>query len=138
MIFRYGGTDVVDLHEAEWVEMVDSDDRTIHIAFSTADHLPIRKTVETRDPRSRTKMQQIEYYSNYHPVGGVQTPFQITRERNAIKIYQVFFEKCDYNTGLSDSLFTKESLDERFSKIGNKKERNKKKGKSDQDSSSAQ
>lgn len=136
MIFRYGGMDVVDLHEVEWVEIVDSQDRSIRIAFTTADHLPVRKVVETRDSRSRTKTQQVEYFSNYHPVSGIQTPFQVTRERNNIKIYQVFFEKCDYNTGMSDSLFTKESLDDRFAKIGSKKEKNKKKDKSDNDPSS--
>ena len=49
------------------------------------------------------------------------TPFQITRDRNNIKVYQAFFDKCDYNTNLSDSLFTKESLDERWQKVGKKK-----------------
>jgi hypothetical protein len=135
MIFRFGGVDVVDLHEVEWVELVDSDDRTIRIAFASDSHMPVRKIVETRDPNTRTKTLQVEYYSNYHPLAGVQTPFQITRERNSLKVYQVFFEKCDYNTGISDSLFTRESLDERFAKIGSKKEKNKKKDKDSKDSS---
>jgi hypothetical protein len=30
----------------------------------------------------------------------------------------VFFDKCEYNTNLSDSLFTKASLDERWEKVG--------------------
>jgi hypothetical protein len=125
MIFRYGGLDIVDLKEADWVELVDSDDRTIRIAFAKSSHLPIRKTVEVRNPNTRTVTQEIEYYSLYHPIDGVETPFQITRERNQIKIYQVFFDKCQYNTNVSDSLFTKESLDERWTKVG-KKQKNKK------------
>jgi hypothetical protein len=120
MILRYGGPDVVDLKQADWVEMVDSDNRTIRIAFADNTHLPIRKTVETRDPRMQRKSEEIEYYSNYHPIEGVQTPFQITRERNQIKIFQVFFDKCEYNTSLSDALFTKESLDQRWAQIPNK------------------
>jgi len=120
LIFRYGGPDIVDLHEADWVEIVDSDNRTIRIALSKATHLPIRKVVETRDPVTRNTTQEIEYYSNFHPIDGVQTPFQITRERNGLKIYQVFFDKCQYNTGLSDSLFTRESLEERWAKVGKK------------------
>ena len=118
MILRYAGPDIVDLKEAEWVELVDSDNRTIKIAFSQSTHLPIRKIVDTRDANTRTKTGEIEYYSNYHPIGGVETPFQITRERNGIKIYQVFFDKCEYNTNLSDSLFTKQSLDDRWEKVG--------------------
>jgi len=124
MIFRYVGTDVVDLKEAEWIELVDNENRTIRIAFATATHLPLRKIVETRDPSSQLKSEEIEYYSLYHPIDGVQTPFQITRERNGLKVFQVFFDKCEYNTNIPDSLFTKESLDDRWAKIG-KKEKNK-------------
>ena len=126
MIFRYGGHDVVNLHEVDWVELVDADDRTIRIAIESATHLPIEKVVQTRNPTTRIVTQEIELFSNYHPIGGIQTPFQIERSRNSMKIYQVFFDKCDYNTGLSASLFTKESLDERWEKTG-KKERGKEK-----------
>jgi hypothetical protein len=120
MVMRYGGPDVVDLKQAQWVELVDSDNRTIRIAFADNTHLPIRKTVETRDPRTRMKSAEVEYYSNYHPIDGVQTPFQITRERNQIKVFQVFFDGCHYNTSVSDALFTKESLDQRWAQIPNK------------------
>lgn len=120
MIFRYAGVDIVDLHEVDWVEMVDADDRTIRIAFARESRLPIRKTIQTRDPKFRTTTEEIELFSNYHPIGGLQTPFQIERDRNGLKIYQIFFDKCEYNTGLPASLFTKESLDERWEKIGKK------------------
>ena len=118
MIFRYAGPDIVDLKQVDWVELVDSDNRTIRIAISQSTHLPVRKIVDTRDANTRMKTDEVEYYSNYQPLNGVQTPFQITRERNHIKIYQVFFDKCEYNTNLSDSLFTKQSLDERWEKVG--------------------
>lgn len=124
MIFRYVGPDIVDLKEADWIEMVDSENRTIKIAFARSTHLPIRKVVDTRDANTRMITAETEFYSNYHPIDGVQTPFQIARERNGIKIYQVFFESCQYNTNLPESLFTKESLDERWEKVG-KKERQK-------------
>lgn len=136
MIFRYGGPDIVDLKQVQWAELVDSDNRTIRIAIADATHLPIRKVVETRDPKTRMKSQQTEYYSNYHPIQGVETPFQITRDRNGMKIFQVFFDKCDYNTNLPASIFTRESLDEQWAKTGGKKEKEKdrdKKDKSDKD-----
>jgi hypothetical protein len=123
MIFRYAGPDVVDLKQADWIELVDSDNRTIRIAFDRHTHLPIRKVVATRDPVSRLRSEETEYYSNWHPISGVTTPYQITRERNGLKVYQVFFDECKYNTGMSDSLFTKESLDERWQKVGKKKKK---------------
>ncbi len=125
MVLRYGGPDIIDGWQADWVEMVDSENRTIRIAIQRSSHLPVRKTVESRDPRTRTTFTEVEYYSNYHPMEGIQTPFQITRERNQIKIFQAFFEKCEYNTGLSDEMFTRESLEQRWEQVG-KKEKNKK------------
>jgi hypothetical protein len=123
MIFRYDSSDVVDLKEADWIELVDNENRTIRIAFARSTHLPIRKTVDTRNPSTQMRGEEVEYYSLYHPIDGVQTPFQITRERNGLKIYQVFFDKCQYNTNLADSLFTKESLDQRWDKIGKKEKK---------------
>jgi outer membrane lipoprotein-sorting protein len=120
MIFRYGGSDVVDYQECDWVELVDSDNRTFRIAIARSTHLPIRKVVDTRDANTRMRTEETEFYSNYHPINGVQSPFQITRERNGMKIYQAFIDKYDYNTGVSPSLFTKESLDERWEKVGKK------------------
>jgi hypothetical protein len=138
MTFRYGGQDVIDGWQADWVELVDSENRTIRIGFRSSTHLPVRKTVDTRDPKTRMKTQEVEYYSNYHPFGGIQTALQITRERNGIKIFQAFFEKCEYNTNLADSLFTKESLDQRWSQVGKKEmEKEAKDKKKDKNSSSS-
>lgn len=136
MVFRYAGPDVVDLKEVDWVELIDSENRTIRIAFARSTHLPVRKTVDTRDPNSQLKSAELEYYSLFHPIDGIQTPFQITRERNEIKVYQVFFDKCQYNTNVPDSLFTKESLDERWDKIG-KKDKKKQEKQDKQDKSGA-
>jgi hypothetical protein len=133
MLFRYAGPDILDGWEADWVELTDSDNRTIRIGIARKTHLPVRKTVEERDPKTRTKSMQVEYYSNYHPIDGVQTPFQMTRERNQIKIFQAFFDKCQYNTGLSDALFTKESLDQRWDQVKKKEKPKKDKGDKNKD-----
>jgi hypothetical protein len=125
MIFRYGGLDVVDYQESDWVELVDSDNRTFRIAIARTTHLPVRKVVDTRNANTRMRNEEIEYYSNYRPIDGIQTPYQITRERNGIKVYQVFFDKYEYNTNVADSLFTKESLEERWEKVGKKDKKSK-------------
>jgi hypothetical protein len=138
MIFRYAGPDIVQLKQADWVELVDSDNRTIRIAFAESTHLPIQEIVEMRDPKTQLDSKETDYFSDYHAVQGIQTPFQLERDRNGMKIFQAFFARCDYNTNLSESLFSKESLDQRWAKIG-KKERKKeaKEKKKDQDKKSA-
>jgi hypothetical protein len=145
MILRYAGPDVVELKQADWVELIDSDNRTIRIAFARSTHLPIKEISETRDPKSQMNSKETDYFSDYHPVQGIQTAFQLERDRNGMKIFQAFFATCKYNTNLPDSFFTKESLDQRWAKIGKKerekekkrKEREDKKEDNDKDKSSS-
>jgi len=120
MIIRYGGPDVVELKEADWVELVDPQNRTIRIAFARNTHLPIQEHVEIRDPETETRTEYRLYFSNYHPIDGIETAFQIARERNGIKVFQVFLDKCEYNTGLTADFFTRAALEERWSKVGKK------------------
>jgi hypothetical protein len=124
MVFRYAGPDIVQLKQVDWVELTDTDNRTIRIAFAQATHLPIEETVDTRDPKTQLAADETDLFSDYHQVQGIQTAFQLERDRNSMKIFQAFFNTCDYNTGLADSLFTRESLEGRWAKIG-KKERKK-------------
>jgi len=123
MIFRYGGGDIVDLKEVDWVEVVDRERRTIRIAFDRATHLPTRAIYITRDPTTHERSEEVEYFSNYHPIQGVLTPFQVERERNGIKTFQLFLHDCQYNTGLSDALFTRASLEERWAKVSKGKKK---------------
>lgn len=120
MDIRYAGPDIVDLKQVDWVQLMDPQGRTIRIAFDSATHLPVQKVVESRDPRLHVNTTEVEYYSLYYDDSGVKTPKQISRERNNMKVYQVFFDKCEFNTGLQESLFTKQSLDERWEKMPNK------------------
>jgi hypothetical protein len=127
MILRYAGPDVVELKQADWVELVDSDNRTVRIAFARSTHLPIKEIAESRDPNSQFTSNETNFFSDYHPVQGIQTPFQLERDRNGMKVFQAFFDTCKYNTDIPASLFTKESLDQRWAKIGKKERKNQKK-----------
>jgi hypothetical protein len=138
MTFRYGGPDVIDGWQADWVELIDGENRTIRIAFQASTHLPVRKTTDNNDPKTHLRTKEIEYYANYHALNGIQTALQITRERNGIKIFQAFFDKCEYNTNLSESLFTKQSLEERWSQVGKKEMEKEAKDKKKNSSSSDQ
>lgn len=125
MVFRFGGSDVVDLRQVDWVEIVDRDRRTFRIAIDRLLHLPIQSVVITRNPVTRERTQEVTEYSNFHPQDGVQTPFQLARERDGRKIFQAFFSECKYNTGLTDDMFTRASLEKRYSQIGKKDKKKK-------------
>jgi hypothetical protein len=117
IVFRYGGRDIVDLKQVEWVEIVDRDRRTFRIALDASTHLPLRSVVTTRDPNTRERTASLTLYSNYQPVSGVQFPTQVAREVNGRRVYQAFYTDCKLNTALSPDLFTRASLDLRWAQI---------------------
>jgi hypothetical protein len=123
LFFRYGGSDVVDLKEADWVEVGDQG-RTLRIAIGRKDHLPIRSVLLARDPKTGEKTERSTYYTTYHPIDGIQTPFRESRFLNGRQVYQVFWESCAYNVDLPANFFTRASLEERF---GQQHGKNKKK-----------
>ena len=125
MIFRYAGSDVVDLKQVDWVELVDRDRRTFRLAIDRQTHLLIRAVVTTRNATTRERTEEVNYYSNYHPVEGVQTPLQVARDRDGRKVYQVFFYECYYNSGISADLFTRAALDKRWGELPHKDKKKK-------------
>lgn len=123
--FSYGGRDIVDLKEVDWVEVDNGEQWTTRIAIGRLTHLPVEAVYISRDPVTRERSTETEFFSNYQPVQGVETPFQDVRTRNGQKIYQLWITHCDYNTGLQPSFFTKESLEERWQKLGGNKKKKK-------------
>jgi outer membrane lipoprotein-sorting protein len=123
MTFRYGGSEIVDLKQVDWVEIVDRERRTFRLALDRATHLPIRSEVFVRNVETRERTELVKYYSNYHAQQGVLTPFQEAHARDGRRIYQVFYNGCAYNTGLSEDLFTRASLEKHYAEFGKKKKK---------------
>jgi len=111
LVLRYTGQDVVDLKLVDWVEISDADRFTTRIAFEQSTHLPVRAIFLYRDAETNDRVEDHDYFSNYRPVQGIMTAFQIGHEHNGYKVSQMFFEEVKYNTGLDDSMFTREALD---------------------------
>ncbi len=127
MTIRYGGTDIVDLKTVEWVEIVDPEQRDFRLAVDHSTHLLVRSVVTLQDDTSPDRSVETRIYTNYQLLDGAQTPLQITLDRNGRRINQVFLTSCKYNPGFPDDLFTKASLDKRFSEVGSKKYKEEKK-----------
>lgn len=127
MAIRYGGTDIVDLKTVDWVELVDSEQRNFRLAVDRSTHFLVRSVVTLADDTSPDRSVETRIYTNYQLLDGAQTPLQITLDRNGRRINQVFLTSCKYNPGFPDELFTKASLDKRFSEVGSKKYKEEKK-----------
>jgi outer membrane lipoprotein-sorting protein len=120
LFFRYGGSDVVDLKQADWSEIGDQG-HTLRIAVGRSDHLPLRSVLQQRDPKTGENTERSTFYTSYHLIGGIQTPFRESRFLNGRQVYQVFWESCAYNVDLPANFFTRESLEQHFNQEHGKK-----------------
>lgn len=124
LFFRYGGSDVVDLKEADWVE-IGEQGRNLRIAVGRSDHLPIRSVLLQRDPKTGENSERSTFYTSYHLIDGIQTPFRESRFLTGRQVYQVFWESCGYNVDLPADFFTRASLEQRFSQEHGKNKKKK-------------
>jgi hypothetical protein len=121
IILRYGGTDIVDLKQVDWVEVAERAGHSVRIAIDRKAHLPLRSAVVTRDPDTGNRIETDTIFSNYQVLDGIETPLQVVRTRNGVQVYQVFFESCHYNENLASDFFTRASLDAYYAQVRKKK-----------------
>ena len=126
MSIRFGGIGVVDLHQVDWVEIEDPEERVFRLAVEHSSHLLVRSMVVTKDEDTGTRREDVTMYTNYQFKDGVQLPMQVSRERDGRRVYQVFYEGCQLNPPLPPDFFTKAALERRFSEVGGKAAKDKK------------
>ena len=133
MVVRYGGQDIVDLKTVDWVELVDSEQRDFRLAVDRTTHQLVRTITTLADDTSPDRSVETRIFTNYQLMDGVQTPLQITLDRNGRRINQVFFASCKYNVGFGPEFFTRAALEKRSSELGVKVPKDKKKKDKDAD-----
>ncbi len=119
--YRYGGLDNVDLREADWVELTDSEQRKFRLAVDTHTHLLVRSIVTTDNEETHEKDDDLTIYTNYLLKDTVWAPMQISRDHNGRRVAQFFYDSCRYNPGFSGDYFDKSSLEKRSGEAGVKK-----------------
>ena len=120
LFFRYGGTDIVDLKEVDWVEITDRESHNLRVAIDRKTHFPVRVIVQGRDPKTGERSEKGRYFSNYHSIDGIETPYQTSSFVNGRQVSQAFYETCLYNTPLPADLFTRASLDAHWDQVRKK------------------
>jgi len=125
LIFRYGGTDVVDLKRADWVEIGDHEGHTLRVAIDKGTHLPIRSVMTKRDPKTGERIQQDTAFTSYHLTDGVQIAFRVSRFLNGRQTYEAFLDSCTLNSNLPPDFFTRASLEKHFAELNGKTKKKK-------------
>ncbi len=111
MIFESRGSDVMLNVPVEIVDITDSENRLITVYFHQSTKLPVKQTWSWRDPATKERNDEVTTFNRYRDTGGgVQWPYQIERQRNKEKVYEIFSESVTVNQNLSDSTFVSPAL----------------------------
>ncbi|MBZ5592971.1 MAG: hypothetical protein LAP39_12090 [Acidobacteriia bacterium] len=107
LIFESRGADVVENLSVDIVDITDSANRVVTVYFSRVTHLPLKQVTYRRDLQSNERVEEVTRFTKYRDVGGgVMWPYDIQRERDGEKIYQMYADSVVVNKGLTDNLFT--------------------------------
>ena len=106
LTFESKGADVIENRPVEIVEINDADNRTVTVYFSQSTKLPVRQYFRRRNEELKDWDEEVTLFTKYRDVGGVKWPYDIHRERNGEKVYEIFSDSVEINKDLTDDLFT--------------------------------
>ncbi len=121
MAIRFGGSDIIDRKQVDWVELADGDGRKFRLAVDHSTHLLLRSVVTTKDEENQQLNDDVTIYSGYQLKDSVWAPLQVSREHNGRRTAQFFYDTCRFNPGFPEELFTKASLQKNYSNASVKK-----------------
>jgi hypothetical protein len=106
LILQSAGTDIIDNMPVELVDITDSQNRVVRVAFHASTKLPVRQVMEYRDPKTKERFEEVTYFSKWRDVAdGIMWPYHMERQRNGEKIYEIFSDSVHVNESLGDELF---------------------------------
>lgn len=101
------GSDFYERMPVEVVDITDAAGVTVTVYFDSFTKLPVRQTYRRRNPEFKDFDTEVALYAKYRDVGGgVKWPYDVRRERNGEKIYEMYSESVEINKDLKDNLFS--------------------------------
>ncbi|MBI3679755.1 MAG: hypothetical protein HY235_05100 [Acidobacteria bacterium] len=105
LLFEHEASDVIENQPVHVVTITDSANRLVKVYFHATTKLPVRQEWIRRNEKTRERFEELTRFAKYRDVGGVQWPYQIQRERNGEKFFEIFSENVAMNKDLKDDLF---------------------------------
>ena len=107
MSFYSQGSDRWENRPVEIVDITDADNLTVTVYFDQSSKLPVRQIFRRRNPEFKDFDTEVSLFAQYRDVGGgVKWPFDIRRDRNGDKIFEMYADSVEINKDLKDDLFT--------------------------------
>ena len=105
--FYSQGSDRWENRPVEIVEITDADNNMVTVYFDATLKFPVRQVFRRRNPEYKDFDTEVTLFAKYRDVGnGVKWPFDIRRDRNGDKLFEMYSESVEINKNLKDELFT--------------------------------
>jgi hypothetical protein len=107
MIFESPGGDVVENQPVVVLDVTDPQNRKVRVYLHHITYLPVMQRFKLMDPMIKEQREEVTRFNKYRSVKpGVMWPYDIQRERDGEKVFQMFSENVTVNNNLPDKLFT--------------------------------
>jgi hypothetical protein len=106
MIFESPGGDMIENQPVQVLNVTDPQNRTVTVYLHHLTFLPVMQRFRLLDPKLNERREEVTRFNKYRSVSGVMWPFDIQRERDREKIFQMFAENVTVNNNLPEKLFT--------------------------------
>jgi hypothetical protein len=105
--FELRGSDVMENQPVEILGVFDEQNRDITVWVNSDSFLPIRQRFYRWDPIVNDRREEVTHYAKYRDIGNrVMWPFDIERERDGEKIYEMYAEQVTSGDPLPDGMFS--------------------------------
>ena len=104
--FYSEGRDTFENQPVDIVDITDATGFTVTVSFNQVTKLPVRQTYRRRNPIYKDFDTEVTVYTKYRTVDGIVWPYDIHRERNGDKVFELYADSVQMNKDLKDDLFT--------------------------------
>jgi len=105
--FYFMGSDRFETQPVNIVDITDAAGHTVTVYFSQFSKLPTRQSFKRRNTTYHDLDTEVTAFDKYRQLtGGITWPFDIRRERNGQKIYEMYADSVEIDKDLTDDLFT--------------------------------
>jgi hypothetical protein len=104
--FYSEGSDIFQNEPIQIVDITDATGFTVTVSFSQFSKLPVRQTYRRRNLTYHDFDTEVTTYSKYRPVDGITWPYDVHREHNGDKVFELYSDSIQMNKDLKDDLFS--------------------------------
>lgn len=111
MYFYHRGVEIIDNVPTDAIDVTDSQGDGVTYYLRQSDRLPVQQVYQRRDPKTKIVSEERTVYSKYRDVSGVTVPWNVRREEDGAKSFELFGRTAEVNPGVDPSLY---QLDKRI------------------------